>query len=122
MSDELTIGRGAAESGRETTALSRGRTTARTRTNYWAVLVAAATTLVASSVWYTAFGHAWLTLRGLDPSTPVTPQPWEIAGQLLRNLVVALALATLLRRLGTTTRVGALGLGLLVWVGFQRSA
>ncbi len=116
MSDELTSGRVAAESVRETTAMSGGGAVVRTRTNYWAILVAAATALVASSVWYTVFGHAWLTLRGMDASTHVTPQAWEIVGQLLRNLVVALALGTLLRRLGTTTRVGALRLGVLVWI------
>src|SRR5215218_10944430 len=40
--------------------------------NYWAVLVAAATSVVTSALYYVVFGDAWLTLRGLDPSTPMS--------------------------------------------------
>jgi hypothetical protein len=102
---------------------SRAGTTLRTGINYWAVAVAAAATLVASSVWYTVFGNAWLTLRGLDPSTAdTTPAVWVLVGQFARNLVVAVVLAFLLRRLGTATWGGALRLGLLVWVGFEAMA
>jgi Protein of unknown function (DUF1761) len=122
MSNELTFRTASARSAREPTEMSGRDAHVRTRTNYWAILVAAAAALVASSVWYTLFGPVWLALRGMDASTHVTPHAWEIAGQLLRNLVVALALATLLKRLGVTTRVGALRLGALVWVGFQAMA
>jgi Protein of unknown function (DUF1761) len=100
---------------------SRAGTTLRTEINYWAVAVAAAATLVASSVWYIVFGNAWLTLRGLDPSTAdTTPAAWVMVAQFARNLVVAVVLAFLLRRLGTATLGGALRLGLLVWVGSRR--
>jgi Protein of unknown function (DUF1761) len=62
--------------------------------------VAAATSLVTSALYYVVFGDAWLTLRGLDPSTAdVTPQPWAMVGQLGHNLVIAFALACVLARL-----------------------
>ena len=110
MSEKLTSG-------------SRAGTRLRTGINYWAVAVAAAATLVASSVWYIVFGNAWLTLRGLDPSTAdTTPAVWVLVAQFARNLVVAVVLAFLLRRLGTATLGGALRLGLLVWVGFEAMA
>jgi Protein of unknown function (DUF1761) len=110
MSEKLTSG-------------SRAGTTLRTGINYRAVAVAAAATLVASSVWYIVFGNAWLTLRGLDPSTAdTTPAAWVLVAQFARNLVVAVVLALLLRRLGTATLGGALRLGLLVWVGFEAMA
>lgn len=110
MSEKLTSG-------------SSAGTTSRTGINSWAVAAAAAATLVASSVWYTVFGNAWLTLRGIDPSTAeMTPEVWVVVGQFVRNLVVALVLAFLLRRLGTATWDGALRLGLLVWAGFEAMA
>jgi hypothetical protein len=85
--------------------------------------VAAATSLVTSALYYVVFGDAWLTLRGLDPSTAdVTPQPWPMVGQLGHNLVIAFALACVLARLEVRTRKNALRVGLLVWVGFQAAA
>lgn len=95
----------------------------RTKVNYWAVAVAAATTLVTSAAWYIVFANAWLKLRGLDPSTAsARPQVWEIVGQLGRNLIVAFVLANLLRRLEVATWKDALRLGLLLWVGFEAMA
>jgi hypothetical protein len=95
----------------------------RTKVNNWAVLVAAATSLVASAVYYIVLGKAWLTLRGIDPDTAqMEPEAWQMAGQLARNLVVAFVLAYLLSRLGATTPTGALRAGLLVWFGFEAMA
>jgi hypothetical protein len=75
--------------------------------------VAAATSLVTSALYYVVFGDAWLTLRGLDPSTAdVTPQPWPMVGQLGHNLVIAFALACVLARLEVRTRKDALRVGL----------
>jgi hypothetical protein len=95
----------------------------RTKVNYWAVLVAAATSLIASAVYYIVLGKAWLTLRGIDPDTArMEPEAWQMAGQLARNLVVAFMLAYLLSRLGATTPTSALRMGLLVWLGFEAMA
>jgi hypothetical protein len=104
-------------------AVRKGGTMLRTRVNYLAVLVAAATILVTSGLYYVVFGSAWLTLRGIDPSTAeMTPQVWQMVGQFVRNLVVAFVLAHLLSRLAATTPKDALRLGLLVWFGFEAMA
>lgn len=72
-------------------AIRKGGIRLRTKVSYWAVLVAAVTTLVTSVLWYVVFGNAWLRLRGIDPSTTqMTPQAWQMVGQVARNLVVAL--------------------------------
>ena len=94
-----------------------------TKVNYWAVLVAAVTTLATSALWYVVFGSAWLTLRGIDPDTAeMPPQAWQMVGQVTRNLVVAFVLAQLLRWLRATTWKRALQVGLLVWFGFEAMA
>lgn len=91
--------------------------------NYWAVVAAAAATLVTSALWYVVFGNAWLTLRGIDPATAdQTPEAWVMVAQLARNLVVASVLAFLLSKFGTVTAGGALRLGLLLWFGFEAMA
>ena len=40
-----------------------------TRMNYLPVVVAEVAAFVASSVWYTVFGNAWMEVRGIDPAT-----------------------------------------------------
>jgi Protein of unknown function (DUF1761) len=91
---------------------------------YWTVLgVAAVLPMIASTVWYIVFGEAWLRLRGIDPDTAdTTPAAWALVGQFVRNLVVVVVLASLMRRLGVTTVAAALRLGLLVWFGFEAMA
>jgi hypothetical protein len=94
-----------------------------TKINYWAVVAAAAATLVTSAMWYVVFGNTWLTLRGIDPSTAdPTPEAWVMVAQFVRNLVVAFAVAILLSRFGTVTAGGALRLGLLLWFCFEAMA
>lgn len=92
------------------------------RVNYPAVVVAAAVTLFTSATYYIVFGGVWRALRGIDAATTSRPQAWEIAGQFGRNLVVALALAYLLTRLGPRSVLGALPVAVLVWIGFQATA
>jgi Protein of unknown function (DUF1761) len=104
-------------------AILKGGIMLRTKVNYWAVLVAAVTTLVTSALYYVLFGSAYMTMRGIDPNTTqVTPQAWQMVGQATRNLVVAFVLAHLLRWLQVTTWKRALQVGLLVWFGFQAMA
>jgi len=94
-----------------------------TRINYRTVLVAAAAPMVASAVYYIVFGDVWLSLRGIDPSTAQrTPEFWQMAAQLVRNLIVAYVWARLLTRWRVATVGGALRLGLVVWVGFEAMA
>jgi len=88
-----------------------------TRRRAGGVVLAAMATLVASAIYYTVFGTVYQRLRGAAAST--TPEFWEIAVQLGRNILVAFVLATLLRRMAITGRGAALRLGVLVWLGFQ---
>jgi hypothetical protein len=95
----------------------------RIEADYRAVLLSAAAAMLASAVYYTVLGNAWLTLRGIDPgSASATPSGWEIAGQLARNLVVAFVLAYLLRRLEAATWKDAVRVELLLWFGFEAMA
>jgi hypothetical protein len=95
-----------------------------TKMNYWAIGVAAVAALVVSSVWYIALGDVYLELlQGIDsPAAQADPAVAAVVGQVVRNLVVASVLAYLLRRLQVVTWAGALGVGLVVWLGFQAMA
>nr|WP_042178215.1 DUF1761 domain-containing protein [Kibdelosporangium sp. MJ126-NF4]CEL13050.1 hypothetical protein [Kibdelosporangium sp. MJ126-NF4]CTQ98737.1 hypothetical protein [Kibdelosporangium sp. MJ126-NF4] len=83
------------------------------------VVVAALATIVASTLYYMVFGEVYQHLRG---GATATPDPVAIAVQVGRNILVAAVLATLLHRLAITTRRAALGVGALVWLGFQAMA
>lgn len=90
------------------------------RINLLAVVVAAIAAFVASTVYYMLLGNIYLALRGIDPSAVSrTPQMWQIAGQLVRDFVVAFVLAYFVSRLRIFDWKGAVELALWVWVGFQ---
>ncbi len=87
------------------------------RMNYLAVVVAAVAAFVASSVWYTVFGNAWMELRGVDPATAAdmaTPA-WQMLFVVFQSLVVAFMLAYFVGHLGIVDWKGAVRLGALVW-------
>jgi hypothetical protein len=94
------------------------------KVNFWAIGVAAVAALVVSSVWYLAVGGVYLELlQGIDsPAAQADPSVAAAVGQVVRNLVVASVLAYLLWRLQVGTWVGALGVGLVVWLGVQAMA
>jgi hypothetical protein len=91
--------------------------------NYLAVVVAAVAAFVVGAVWYSPllFARAYMQVRGMNPDTmaDMRPRPRELLGELLKNLVVAVVLAHFVVRLGVVGLIGALQLGLWVWVGFQ---
>ena len=94
------------------------------RMNYWAVVVAAVAAYVVGAVWYSLlFGEAYLMLRGINPDamTNMRPPAEEMLGEFIRCLVVAYVLARFVVRLGVFDWMGALRLGLWVWIGFQAS-
>lgn len=90
--------------------------------NYLAVVVAAVAAFIIGAVWYSPllFGNTYMKLRGLDPNAMAEMRPpvGEIAGEFVRNLVVAFVLAYFVMRLGVGDWLGAVQLGLWVWVGF----
>jgi hypothetical protein len=87
--------------------------------NFLAVVVGAVAVFVASSVWYVVFGPTRMRLRGIEPGagTDVRPPPWKVLAEVLRSVVVAYVLARFIGALGVTW-TGAVGLGLLAWIGF----
>ena len=88
------------------------------RMNYLAIVVAAMAAFVASSVWYTIFGNAWMELRGIDPATAadVGTPALTMLFVVVQSLVVAFMLAYFVVHLGIVNWKGAVRLGALVWV------
>jgi hypothetical protein len=87
--------------------------------NFLAVVVGAVAVFVASSVWYVVFGPTRMRLRGIEPgaAADVRPPPWKVLAEVLRSVVVAYVLARFIGALEVTW-MGAVGLGLLAWIGF----
>jgi hypothetical protein len=84
--------------------------------NLLAVVVAGVAHMVTGLVWYAPklFGTAWARLTGKD----LTPaRRWLPAGA-LGHLVIALALAVIVRLAGATTALGGIAVAVLVWLGF----
>ncbi len=94
--------------------------------NYLAVLVAAAVAFVMGGLWYSPllFGKAWAKLRGIDSTGAAGAQmrPPEILAEFVRGLIVAVVLAGFVLHLGVVNLVGAIYLGLAVWIGFQATS
>lgn len=91
--------------------------------NFLAVAVATVVAFMVGAIWYgVIFGKEWLRLRGLDPkaaSLNKKPPASELVGELGRNLVVAFVLAYFIDATNADGWIGAVAVGLWVWVGFQ---
>src|SRR6266581_3926404 len=91
--------------------------------NYWAVLAAAVAVLVLGWLWYSPllFFKPWMRLRGMDPIAAMAGAKMP-AGKLLIELVRCLVLAYVIARfmamLGVSGWMGAVHLGLFLWIGF----
>lgn len=94
--------------------------------NYLAVIAAAAAALVEGALWYSPllFGEAWMTLGGMDPGAMADAKIpiGAMIAEFVRSLVVAYVLARFVVRLGIADWMGAVRLGLWVWIGFQAMA
>jgi hypothetical protein len=94
--------------------------------NYWAVIVAAVVAFVMGGLWYSPllFGKVWLKLRGMNSvdTTATEMRPAEILAEFVRGLIVAIVLAGFVVHLGVVNWVGAIYLGLAVWIGFQATS
>lgn len=82
-----------------------------------AIVVAAVTGFIISSVWYAVFADR---AGGAGPGgdSVNSPPVWKLGVEFGRSLIVAIALWWLAWRVGTGDWVGALQLGLISWVGF----
>ena len=91
--------------------------------NYWAVLVAAVAVVGLGWLWYSPllFFNPWMRLRGMDPVAAMAGAKMP-AGKLLIELVRCLVLAYVIARftalLGVSSWMGAVHLGLFLWIGF----
>ena len=96
------------------------------KVNYLAVIAAAVAAMGEGAVWYSSllFGDVWMTLRGLDPSAlaNMTPPLGEITAEFIRSLIVAYVLARFVVLTGVSGWMGAVRLGLWLWLGFQAMA
>ena len=96
------------------------------KVNYLVVIAAAVAAMVEGAVWYSPllFGDAWMTLRGVHPGTTanMVPPLGEIIAEFIRSLVVAYVLARFVVLTGVSDWMGAVRLGLWLWLGFQAMA
>lgn len=87
--------------------------------NWLAVVVAAMAAVALSTVYYMAFGKQMATLHPAyaEPQA-AAPQPWKIGVEVVRSLVLAAVVACLAIGFGASNAADAVGLGLLLWIGF----
>ena len=88
------------------------------RVNFVALAVVTVAVFVASSIWYSPllFGRQFLELSGATANAH--PSPMRGLFEFLRTFVLAFVIAQLIYRLNIADWKRALGLGLLLWVGF----
>jgi hypothetical protein len=84
--------------------------------NFLAVFVAGLAHMATGLIWFTPklFGNSWAELTGKDLKPA---QRWLPAG-FIGHLVIALALAVIVRLAGATTLAGGIAVAVLVWLGF----
>ena len=85
--------------------------------NLVAVVIAAVAVAVVSTVYYIAFAKQ---MAALHPAYAegARPEPWKVAVELLRNLVLATVVACLAARLDVDRVAESTALGLALWIGF----
>ena len=88
------------------------------RAQFLALIAAVVAAFVASSLWYSPliFGKQLLELSGAGLNSD--PAGAKIAGEILRNIVLACVIARLIVLLKPSDWRHALGLGTLLWIGF----
>lgn len=82
------------------------------------VIVAVICSFLASSLWYSPalFGNEFFALSGVVASSQ--PDPAKVAGEILRNVILALAILWLLTRQRPTRFRSVLVLAGILWIGF----
>jgi hypothetical protein len=85
--------------------------------NLLAVAVATVSAFLLGGVYYAIAGSRLAELRGTD-SPPPRASRWMVPIEILRCLVLAVAVAWLATQARTESWVGGVGLGLVLWIGF----
>lgn len=88
--------------------------------NFWAVLVAAAASMVIGSVWYSPalFGKTWMKLAGITASDEKKGRNRGMALMVVSSLVTAYVLAYIVDYATADTFYEGVVVGFLVWLGF----
>jgi len=92
--------------------------------NFWAVLVATASTLVIGSLWYAkrAFGTYWMRVARVDEAAAAARGVWPIVVTVVVSFITAWVLAGAITIAHAyydgTFVVDALVTGVLLWAGF----
>lgn len=91
-----------------------------TKTNYWAILVAAITAFVFSSLYYSPLllGGIW---RTIDPVVTAGSKPsmTKAVAEFVRTLLITLVMSRLLAKLPVANWKSAVQLSVLLWFGFS---
>jgi len=90
---------------------------------YLPVIVAAVVVFVLGWLWYSPllFYKPWMRLRGMDPVAAMagaTMPAGKLLIELVRCLVLAYVIAHFVALLGGSSWMGAVHLGLFLWIGF----
>lgn len=87
--------------------------------NVWAIVVAALVAFVASSIWYIVLGKELAMVSPAFAEGLQKRQPWKPLFVIAEHLVIALVLAYFIGRLGKVDWLGAVLIGVLLWVGLS---
>jgi glycerol uptake facilitator-like aquaporin len=86
--------------------------------NYLAIAVSAIAAFVASIAYYIVFSKQRAKLSSAAVAQTNRPQPSKMVAEIVRNLILSFVLAYFIQHLGVTTWMGAVHLGLVLWIGF----
>lgn len=91
-----------------------------TEVNFWAIVVATIVAFITSAVYYMVTGNAMAKLQAVKSNTKTDDSmpPWKVLIELARSLTVVLVVTCLFSMTGSTGIMAAIGLGVLLWVGF----
>jgi len=90
------------------------------KTNYWAVVVAALSAFVLSSLYYSPLllGNVW---RAVDrvATTGTTPSIAKVVGEILRTIIITFVIARVIALVGGSDWQSAVRVALWLWFGFS---
>ncbi len=87
--------------------------------NFLAVVVAALAAFVASAVWYIVFGKELAKVSAAFAEGLQKRQPWKLLGVFMTSLILALVLAYFIGLIGDVGWMGAVRVGVLLWIGLS---
>lgn len=87
--------------------------------NFLAIVVAAILAFIGSLVWYIVFGKQLATVSTAFAEGMQKPQPWKMLVVIAQSLVIALVLAYFFELIGRVDWIGALRVGVLLWIGLS---